>query len=231
MLSGLVMLATVVAGCQTGPVAITPSLIGYVGPENIERFYFYLSKDLILQREEVYKDSVRFQDGVAIPIERDISEQILIKKNTPGIAVKNMLTEAAYVTYTKSSNKVQVTIQRNGEVVKSYDADEQSGVQSQAMVSDANPTVSYQLLGVSFEDGGGREIGFAVMTSNPDGTFDMLFDDEVTASVLYEGKLYRAIYKGEERPYLSVKLGKIESDKSGSKQRVAKGAVIASGKR
>jgi hypothetical protein len=152
-------------------------------------------------------------------------EEVLIKKDTPGIAVKNMLTEAAYVTYTKSSNKVQVTIQRNGEVVKSYDADENSGILSQALVSDANPTVTYQLLGVSFEDGEGREIGFAVLTANADGTFDMLFDDEITQEVLYEGKMYRALYKGDEKPYLTVRIGKGEKDTSGSRRRVAKGVA------
>jgi hypothetical protein len=226
-----VLAVLALAGCSTttGPVPITPSLISYVGPQNLDQFYFYLSKDLTLQREEVYNDTVRFQDGMAIPIERDISEQIVIKKDTPGIIVKNVVTDTAYVTYTKTSNKVQVTIQQNGEILKKYDADD-GAEKSQAIVSDANPTVTYQLLGISFEDGEGRVIGFAVMASNPDGTFDMLFDDEVSASVLYEGKLYRALYKGDERPYLSVKLGKSELDKSGTKQRIAKGAVIASKK-
>ncbi|MDR3302303.1 MAG: hypothetical protein LBT01_07235 [Spirochaetaceae bacterium] len=217
-------MAFLLASCQTGPVPITPGLISYVGPGNVEKFYFYLSKDVTLARNEVYNDSVRFQDGVAIPIERDISEEVVIKRDTPGMVVKNMLTEAAYVTYTKSSNKVQVTIQQNGQVVKQYDADEKTGVTSQAVVSETNPTITYQLLGVSFEEGDGREIGFAVVASNPDGTFDMLFDDEITASVLYEGKLYRALYKGDERPYLMVRLGKGEADRTGGTQRVAKGA-------
>jgi hypothetical protein len=221
MLAGM---AALLAACQSAPVPITPGLISYVGPGNIENFYFYLSKDVTLVRSEVYNDSVRFRDGVAIPIERDISEEVVIRSDTPGIVIKNMLTEAAYVTYTKSSNKVQVTIQQNGQIVKTYDADEKTGVLSQAVVSDTNPTATFRLLGVSFEEGEGREIGFAVLATNPDGTFDMLFDDELTGSVLYEGKLYRAQYKGDERPYLMVRLGKGEADRSGANQRVAKGA-------
>jgi hypothetical protein len=222
--------AVFLAGCQSGAVPITPNLIKYVGPDNLEQFYFYLSKDVILERQEEYQDSVRFQNGVAIPINRDISESILIKKSTPGTAVKNMLTEAAYVTYTKSANTVQVTVVRDGEVVQAYEANEKNGVESIAKVSDANPTVTYQLLGVSFEEGEGREIGFAVLTSNNDGTFDMLLDDELSSSVLYEGKLYRVVYKGEERPYLMVRLGTGERDRSGSSRRVAGGHPAATRK-
>jgi hypothetical protein len=212
------------SACQTAPVPITPSLINYVGASNLEQFYFYLSKDVTLQRYEIYNDTVRFQDGMAIPIERDISQTVLIRKNTPGVVKKNMLTEAAYVTYTKSADKVRVTVEKNGEVIQTYDAENDSAISS-ARVSDANQSVTYQILGVTFEDGDGREIGFAVLTSDPDGTFDMLFDDELTGSVLYDEKMYRAMYKGDERPCLTVRLAKGEMDKTGSKKRVAGGNV------
>jgi hypothetical protein len=229
-LSVLAGLATLLASCQGGPVPLTPNLISVVGPENVEQFYFYLSKDVVLQRVESYNGAIRFQDGVAIPTESDMSERVTIKKNTPGVALKNILTETVDVTYTytKSSSKGQVTLQRDGEVVKSDAATEKSDVHLQDLVDDENAVLTYQLLGVSFEDNENCEIGFAAMTANPDGTFDMLFDDEAAGSILYEGKLYKAIYKGEERPYLNVRLGKGEksSDRSG---RVAKGAIVASG--
>jgi hypothetical protein len=202
-------------------IPMTPSLISFVGAQNLENFYFYLSKDISLERDELAADAIRFENGVGIPVEQKYTEVIEIKRTTPGLALRNMMTEAAYVTYTPSANEVKVTVERDGKQLRTYTMDDK-GVESEATVLDTNPSITYRLLGVSFETGESRLIGFAASMINPDGTFDILFDDENDGSVMYDGKMYRVVYQGDERPYLTVKLGKEVQDLN-RKKRVAAG--------
>ncbi|GMO41034.1 MAG: hypothetical protein Ta2F_16890 [Termitinemataceae bacterium] len=222
--------ASVFVACATSTVnvAVTPSLIDYVGQNNLDlginekKFYFYLSQDIHLEHDEIGDNVIKFENGVAIPVEQKFTEIIEIKKSTPGLAFKNMMTEAAYVTYTPLANEVKVTVEKDGKQIRSYTMDDKGGSLGNATVTDLNPSITYRLLGVSFEVGDGRLIGFAASMLNPDGTFDILFDDEKTNSVLYDGKMYRVVYQEEEKPYLMIKLGKEAQDLT-QKKRVASG--------
>lgn len=209
---GLLFVSVVVffSACASANSAVpmTPNLIQEVGAENLEGFYFYFSKDIVLERDEPVGEPLKFQDGVAIPFTETVKELIEIKKTTPGLAKKKMLTEAAYVTYTPTENELRVTVEKDGRQVKSYVMGDRDA-EAEAKVLANTPSVTFRLLGVSFEEPSEtRQIGFAASMLSTDGTFNILFDDENSNSILYDGKLYHVVYKGEERPYLMVKLGK-----------------------
>jgi hypothetical protein len=68
--------------------------------------------------------------------------------------------------------------------------------------------IDYRLLGIEFEEDTATKLGFAVPLSDPMGRFDLLFDNDVESTILYGDHTYKVVYKGVERPYLMVKVGK-----------------------
>jgi hypothetical protein len=117
-----------------------------------------------LEYDSTYKDGVRFDNGIALPVVKHVKDVIKIDVKTPGSAIALKDTESGFI--------------------------------------------PYKLAGVSFEEGDDRIIPFGVVMNNPDGRFELLFDDEDKKAVIYGGKLYRVTYSGDEKPYLMVKVGK-----------------------
>lgn len=68
--------------------------------------------------------------------------------------------------------------------------------------------INYRVLGILFEDSSTNKLGFAVDLGDPEGKFGILFDNNEDGLIRYGNYMYRVVYKGEERPYLMVKIGK-----------------------
>jgi hypothetical protein len=155
-------------GCKSGPPTITlpmtPDLISEVGPENMQRVSYYLSKEIRLVREDTGREAMLFQEGVAIRVDKHVKDVLVIGAKTPGFASANMFAQASYI--------------------------------------------NYRVLGIEFEEATDNQIGFAVVLSDPEGRFDILFDDEEEGIIRYAGYRYRVTYAGQERPFLMVKVAK-----------------------
>ena len=68
--------------------------------------------------------------------------------------------------------------------------------------------INYRVLGIEFEEATDNQIGFAVILSDPEGRFDILFDEEEEGIIRYAGYRYRVTYSGQDRPFLMVKVAK-----------------------
>lgn len=155
-------------GCKSTPETITlpmtPQLIEELGPENMSRVSYFLSKEVKLERQDRYRQQIQFDKGIAYRVDKNVKDIVVIERNTPGYAALNMLTESAHI--------------------------------------------NYRVLGILFEDSSTSKLGFAVDLADPEGKFGILFDNNEDSLIQYGNHVYRVTYKGEERPYLMVKIGK-----------------------
>ncbi|MDR0551927.1 MAG: hypothetical protein LBG72_07920 [Spirochaetaceae bacterium] len=163
------LLAFVLSGaCKSGPemvmLPMTPMLIEEVGADNMSKLSYFLSKEVSLERQDMFRENMIFEKGVAVRVDKDVRETIKIDTNTPGAAGYNELAQVSHV--------------------------------------------NFRVLGIEFEGETTTKIGFAVPLANPDGFFDLLFDDDDTGTIEYGPHIYRVIYKGADRPYLMVKVAR-----------------------
>jgi hypothetical protein len=69
--------------------------------------------------------------------------------------------------------------------------------------------VNYQALGIEFEDDPAKKLYFAAPLADPEGHFEILFhDNNVEGIIIYGGNEYRTFYKGDDKPYLMVRVGR-----------------------
>jgi hypothetical protein len=99
----LVVVVLGVGACKSTPdtiiIPMTPQLIEEVGPENMSKLSYYLSKEVKLERQDYFRKEVQFNKGIAFRVDKNVKDIIVIEPKTPGAAALNMLAEASYVNY------------------------------------------------------------------------------------------------------------------------------------
>jgi hypothetical protein len=69
--------------------------------------------------------------------------------------------------------------------------------------------VNYQALAIEFEEDPGKKLYFAAPLADPESRFEILFhDNNVEGIIIYGENEYRAFYKGADKPFLMVKVGR-----------------------
>jgi hypothetical protein len=66
--------------------------------------------------------------------------------------------------------------------------------------------INYQAVGIEFEANTDAQVGFAADLRNPEGRFEIQFDDDGTKTLQYGGHDYSVRYTGDARPYLKVRV-------------------------
>jgi hypothetical protein len=157
----LLSLVSCASGPKTKIIQLTPNLITELGVETMEKFAYYVSKNVELVRQGSKDDAVQFQAGDVVRKDINLRESVLIDTKTPGAETVNLFMQVAFV--------------------------------------------NYHVVGVEFEDIADAKIGFAADLRDPEGRYQLQFDDDAARTIRYAGYDYQVRYKGDERPYLMIR--------------------------
>ena len=92
------------SNCASGPrlttIELTPNLITELGMENMEKYAYYISKDIELARKDYLPASeMRFQAGDVLRTDKSLRENIHISSKIQGAETFNVFMQLEFVNY------------------------------------------------------------------------------------------------------------------------------------
>ena len=97
-LTGIVLVC-VSAAKGTVLVPVTTILMEEIGTANLERLGYYLSKEIKLERLDYFRENIQFEEGVAVRIDKNVRDVIVISPKVSGAATSNIEKESKHVNY------------------------------------------------------------------------------------------------------------------------------------